>query len=102
MIIKELRENKGETTLATREKLALEVFQKMAAYDAAIAHYLENRIIPSSFPNKLIRSYEKMQDCRYGENWDQRAAFYKDTPWIIQVAYNSCLAVPHNAWCSVN
>jgi len=82
-VLKELRENKGETTLITREKLALEVFQKMAAYDAAIANYLENRIETTPFPKKILRSYEKIQDCRYGENWDQKAAFYKDTQAIV-------------------
>ncbi len=79
MILDELRENKGETTLATREKLALTVFQKMSEYDGAIANYLVGRSKSKDLPDSFTRQYKKVQDCRYGENWEQKAAYYKDT-----------------------
>ncbi|MFX1377053.1 MAG: bifunctional phosphoribosylaminoimidazolecarboxamide formyltransferase/IMP cyclohydrolase [Promethearchaeota archaeon] len=78
-IIEELRKNKGAITEKTRLSLAQEVFSIMADYNAAIAKYLQKYYNPEAlFPNTIIKIYEKVQDCRYGENWDQLAAFYKD------------------------
>ncbi len=79
-IIKELRKNKGAITEKTRMFLAQDVFAIMADYNAAIANYLQKYYNPEAiFPNTLIKVYEKVQDCRYGENWDQAAAYFKDT-----------------------
>jgi phosphoribosylaminoimidazolecarboxamide formyltransferase/IMP cyclohydrolase len=51
----------------------------MAEYNGAIANYLQKHYNPEAkLPNTIIRVYEKVQDCRYGENWDQSAAYYKD------------------------
>ncbi len=78
-IIDELRKNKGAITERTRLILAQDVFTLMADYNAAIANYLQKYYNPESvFPNTLIKVYEKVQDCRYGENWDQTAAYYRD------------------------
>ncbi|MBA7561721.1 Bifunctional purine biosynthesis protein PurH [subsurface metagenome] len=77
-IIGELRELGGVSD-KTRAKLAQEVFVIMADYNAAIASYLQNYYDPEvKLGNKLIKIYEKVQDCRYGENWDQKAAYYRD------------------------
>ena len=79
-IIEELRKNKGAITEKTRIILAQEVFAIMADYNAAIANYLQKYYNPEALlPNTIIKVYEKVQDCRYGENWDQKAAYYKDT-----------------------
>jgi len=79
-IISEMRKNKGAITENTRLLLAQDVFSIMADYNAAIANFLQKFYNPSSiFPNTLIKVYEKVQNCRYGENWDQEAAYYKDT-----------------------
>ncbi|MBN2156030.1 MAG: bifunctional phosphoribosylaminoimidazolecarboxamide formyltransferase/IMP cyclohydrolase [Candidatus Lokiarchaeota archaeon] len=83
MILQELRENHGQTTLKTREALAVTVFQKMAFYDSAIANYLISRQHKQPLPEILIRQYQKIQDCRYGENWDQKAAFYRDMEAVL-------------------
>ncbi|MFX1572068.1 MAG: bifunctional phosphoribosylaminoimidazolecarboxamide formyltransferase/IMP cyclohydrolase [Promethearchaeota archaeon] len=78
-IIDELRKNKGAITETTRLILAQDVFTIMADYNAAIANYLQKYYNPESIlPNTLIKVYEKVQDCRYGENWDQAASYYKD------------------------
>ncbi|MFX1316955.1 MAG: bifunctional phosphoribosylaminoimidazolecarboxamide formyltransferase/IMP cyclohydrolase [Promethearchaeota archaeon] len=78
-IIDELRKYKGAITEQTRLILAQDVFTVMADYNAAIANYLQKYYNPESlFPNTIIKVYEKIQDCRYGENWDQVAAYYKD------------------------
>ncbi|MFX1500566.1 MAG: bifunctional phosphoribosylaminoimidazolecarboxamide formyltransferase/IMP cyclohydrolase [Promethearchaeota archaeon] len=79
-IIDELRKNKGAITEETRIILAQDVFAIMADYNAAIAKYLQKIYSPKAFlPNTMIKVYKKVQDCRYGENWDQMAAYYKDS-----------------------
>lgn len=78
-IIKELRKNKGAITEQTRLILAQDVFAIMADYNAAIANYLQKFYNPNALlPKTLIKIYEKVQDCRYGENFDQAAGYYKD------------------------
>jgi len=77
-IVEEIREQ-GGISPKTRASLAQEVFIKMAEYNTTIANYLQSYHQPEiSFSNKLVKIYEKVQDCRYGENWDQSAAYYKD------------------------
>ncbi|MFW9987396.1 MAG: bifunctional phosphoribosylaminoimidazolecarboxamide formyltransferase/IMP cyclohydrolase [Candidatus Odinarchaeota archaeon] len=79
-IVDELRKNKGAITEGTRIILAQDVFTIMADYNAAIARYLQKVYNPKDFfPHTMIKVYEKVQDCRYGENWDQKAAYYRDT-----------------------
>ncbi|MBD3350766.1 MAG: bifunctional phosphoribosylaminoimidazolecarboxamide formyltransferase/IMP cyclohydrolase [Candidatus Lokiarchaeota archaeon] len=78
-VLEELRKNNGDTTLETRQRLAQHVFETMSRYDGTIAQYLDNLINPDAkMPEFLYRAYKKVQDCRYGENWDQDAAFYRD------------------------
>jgi len=77
-IIEELKESGGISD-KTRATLAQDVFMIMADYNAAIANYLQKHINPDLIMGKsFIKSFEKVQDCRYGENWDQAAAYYKD------------------------
>jgi phosphoribosylaminoimidazolecarboxamide formyltransferase/IMP cyclohydrolase len=65
-----------------RRRLALKVFQRTAAYDAAIARYLEAQAAEpdlealSGFPATLSLSWKKAQSLRYGENPHQKAALY--------------------------
>ncbi len=78
-LLKELRKNKGAITEKTRLMLAQKVFIIMADYNAAIANYLQTIYSSeTTFPKTMIKVFEKVQDCRYGENWDQAAAYYKD------------------------
>ena len=77
-ILRELREKKG-ISLQTRAFLAQEVFFQVAEYNSTIANYFQNYNYPDlSLGDKVIKIYEKVQDCRYGENWDQSAAYYRD------------------------
>jgi phosphoribosylaminoimidazolecarboxamide formyltransferase/IMP cyclohydrolase len=79
LIIKELRETKGDITEVTRAKLAQDVFTIMADYNATISNFLYKKYNPDEKMGKIFnKTYEKVQDCRYGENWDQNAAFYRD------------------------
>lgn len=72
-ILEELADHDGATTLKTRERLAIKVFQRTAAYDAAIAAHLnECQETESSFSVCLPLD----QVLRYGDNPHQHAALY--------------------------
>jgi phosphoribosylaminoimidazolecarboxamide formyltransferase/IMP cyclohydrolase len=62
-----------------RRALAGKVFAHTAAYDAAIAGWFatERR---ETFPQGLTLALDRQQLLRYGENPDQRAAFYVESP----------------------
>jgi phosphoribosylaminoimidazolecarboxamide formyltransferase/IMP cyclohydrolase len=78
----EALERGGDGLRELRRHLALKVFQRTFAYDAAIAAYLEAAepgpdLGPlSGFPDTLRMSWKKAQALRYGENPHQRAALY--------------------------
>ena len=67
---------------ALRRELALKVFQRTAAYDAAIATYLAAQAEApdldalAGFPAQFTVTLPKAQNLRYGENPHQRAALY--------------------------
>ncbi|WP_337177472.1 bifunctional phosphoribosylaminoimidazolecarboxamide formyltransferase/IMP cyclohydrolase [Paludisphaera sp.] len=75
----------GGTSLATRKRLARQAFALTAAYDRAIAAYLEAQeseetAAPESgpFPATLDLRLSLKQTLRYGENPHQAAALYVD------------------------
>lgn len=77
--IAEIKKN-GRISKETRTRLAGEAFAHTAEYDAAIAGYFEglqknNKV---DYPDKMILSLSKVQDLRYGENPQQKAAFYRN------------------------
>lgn len=72
-IILEELEEKGETSLETRQRLAGKVFNKTAQYDSLIASYF-NKINGSE--ETLNLSFRLEDELRYGENPHQKAAFY--------------------------
>lgn len=80
-VVAELRE-KGQVSAETRLKLAAEAFTHTAEYDTYISTYL-NKLVKKDegFPETLNMSFIKAQDCRYGENPHQKAAFYR-TPGV--------------------
>ena len=69
-----------------RRELAIKVFQRTSEYDAAIQAYLSGGQVgeagkageTSSFPERLDLELRLEQPLRYGENPDQRAAFYRE------------------------
>ncbi|MGH8699438.1 MAG: bifunctional phosphoribosylaminoimidazolecarboxamide formyltransferase/IMP cyclohydrolase, partial [Burkholderiales bacterium] len=63
-------------TPAERRTLAARVFAHTAAYDAAIAAYLQGSGEPPALPERLTLALERRQALRYGENPHQRAALY--------------------------
>ena len=67
----------GETTLEFRRRLASKVFARTAAYDTAIAAFLQRAFDPiPSLPATLTVAAPLAQTLRYGENPHQRAALY--------------------------
>ncbi|MGC8885666.1 MAG: bifunctional phosphoribosylaminoimidazolecarboxamide formyltransferase/IMP cyclohydrolase [Verrucomicrobiia bacterium] len=69
--------NTGTTSLETRRKLAAKVFARTAAYDAAIAAYLEKQFkLNEDLPTVFSMTFPRVQNLRYGENPHQKAALY--------------------------
>ena len=64
---------------ALRRALAGKVFAHTAAYDAAIAGWFGAQQ-GDAFPERLTIALERRQSLRYGENPEQRAAFYVERP----------------------
>jgi phosphoribosylaminoimidazolecarboxamide formyltransferase / IMP cyclohydrolase len=72
-------EETGHTTLELRQRLAAKVFARTAAYDGAIAAYLDQAFqapAPAALPASLQIQAPLAQTLRYGENPHQRAALY--------------------------
>jgi phosphoribosylaminoimidazolecarboxamide formyltransferase/IMP cyclohydrolase len=90
----------GGTTLAARRALAAKAFARTAAYDAAVAAWVdrlttdgpdaEGQGAPRRFPAVLTLAGRLVQALRYGENPHQAAAFYAvdgpDGPWGLGAA----------------
>ena len=75
-VISVLRET-GTVSAGMRKRLAAEAFAHTAEYDRLIAGYLERQLEPTgSFPATLRLTAQKVQELRYGENPQQKAAFY--------------------------
>jgi phosphoribosylaminoimidazolecarboxamide formyltransferase/IMP cyclohydrolase len=84
-VLEELKQKASSLSLESRFRLARKAFNLTAGYDAAIASHLFQRQhqgekfeITEGFPQKLLLSFDKVSDLRYGENPHQRAAFYRE------------------------
>jgi phosphoribosylaminoimidazolecarboxamide formyltransferase / IMP cyclohydrolase len=78
LILKELDTHQGGSDVATRARLAAKAFAHTARYDIMVAAYLAAREPHAPFPASLLLAFDKVQDLRYGENPQQRAAFYRE------------------------
>ena len=72
----EIEKNSGSTTLATRKALAAKAFSRTAAYDTAIANWL-NSETKQILPEYFTIGGPRIQTLRYGENPHQQAALYR-------------------------
>jgi phosphoribosylaminoimidazolecarboxamide formyltransferase/IMP cyclohydrolase len=71
----------GRVSDALRFELARKAFAHTAAYDGAIANYLnslDGARRRREYPDVLTIQLTKLQELRYGENPHQSAAFYRD------------------------
>jgi len=75
-VIEQMTKNAGAVGDQLRSDLARVAFALTAAYDAAIASYL-NKKADVEYPDKLSVPLKKETSLRYGENPHQSAAFYK-------------------------
>ncbi len=80
LLLEELAQQQGCTTLTLRSRLAAKAFAHTARYDTMVASYLAQRhpVETERFPKTLPLVFDKAQDLRYGENPHQKAAFYRD------------------------
>jgi phosphoribosylaminoimidazolecarboxamide formyltransferase/IMP cyclohydrolase len=75
VVLENLRDNDGETTLKLRERLAIKAFIKTSDYDRAIGTFLnKEQTTDASFSLSLPLAAR----LRYGENPHQTAALYGD------------------------
>lgn len=75
VVLENLRDNDGETTLKLRERLAIKAFIKTSDYDRAIGNFLNKaQTTDASFSLSLPLAMR----LRYGENPHQSAALYGD------------------------
>jgi len=80
-LIKELHENQGSLSHATRFNFAVKAFEHTAQYDGMIANYLGKQTAEGNtadFGRTINLQFSKLQDMRYGENPHQKGAFYAE------------------------
>lgn len=70
-VLEEIEANEGNTSLELRQELAIKVYQRTAAYDQAISHWLVHRS-STAFRTNLPHA----QDLRYGDNPHQKATLF--------------------------
>ena len=75
-VLAELAAGGGAVGVEMRRELARKAFALTAAYDAAIAEWMD-RDEPTSFPETLVVTGRLADRLRYGENPHQSAAFYR-------------------------
>src|SRR5262245_2300010 len=76
VILAELREHGGATTLALRKQLAAKAYARTAVYDAAISNWFADRLSDPA-PAFCAIGGHLLEPLRYGENPHQSAAFYR-------------------------
>jgi phosphoribosylaminoimidazolecarboxamide formyltransferase/IMP cyclohydrolase len=76
LLLAEMTQHGGMTTLALRQKLAAKAFARTAAYDAAIASWFAARLADPA-PAYRVVAGRLIEALRYGENPHQSAAFYR-------------------------
>jgi phosphoribosylaminoimidazolecarboxamide formyltransferase/IMP cyclohydrolase len=80
-ILTDMTDENPLLTLAARQRLAAKAYAHTGQYDAFISQWLAARFSSEGdetliFPEEIALGFRKSQDCRYGENPHQKAAFY--------------------------
>ena len=81
--------------LSLRQELALKVYQRTAAYDAAISGYLAKvgyAGTPETLPATVTLSLPRSETMRYGENPHQAAALYGDFHGYFEQLHGKALS----------
>lgn len=80
-LLAEMQANDGALSGATRWRLSVAAFNRVAQYDARISDVLSSLgegDQRDTFPAQSNGNFVKVMDLRYGENPHQQAAFYRD------------------------
>ncbi len=106
----------GHLSAGTKRRLARDAFATIAAYDAAIANWMDDPGTDTTevLPEGIHLSLEKVQGLRYGENPHQQGARYRvagapagGTPPCSTRARNSATSTcttprPRGSWCTAS
>src|SRR5205807_668154 len=76
VVLAELRQHGGATTLALRRKLAAKAYARTGVYDAAISNWFADQLSDPAPAFRAIGGH-LVEPLRYGENPHQSAAFYR-------------------------
>jgi phosphoribosylaminoimidazolecarboxamide formyltransferase / IMP cyclohydrolase len=76
LLLAELTQHAGMTTLALRRKLAAKAYARTAAYDAAISNWFAAQLADPAPVYRAVAG-RLVEALRYGENPHQSAAFYR-------------------------
>jgi phosphoribosylaminoimidazolecarboxamide formyltransferase/IMP cyclohydrolase len=76
-LLDQMKVQDGATSLAFRQRMALNAYSRTAAYDAAVSGWLAGEL-KDPFPRYRTFGGRFAQGLRYGENPHQQAAFYVD------------------------
>jgi len=76
VLLEELAENDGATTLEFRKRMAAKAFAATAAYDSMISQWFAFADQQRLFPEMLAVNGRLVSELRYGENPHQKAAIY--------------------------
>ena len=76
LVLAELQQHQGGTTLELRRRLAAKAYARTATYDAAIANWFAQRLEDPAPVYRAIGG-QLIEPLRYGENPHQSAAFYR-------------------------
>lgn len=74
----ELLSSNGVVSNKTRQELAIEAFSLTAGYDSLISNFFWEKFSGGKFAKNFTPTFEKVFDLRYGENYQQKAALYRD------------------------
>ena len=98
-VLSEMSKHDGATTESTRLRLGQKVFAKVAAYNTAIANYLEG-VSGRDARSPFIWASAEQESLRYGENPHQAAVLYRerapDEPAIAHVEQLHGKAMSYN------
>lgn len=76
LFIKELKKNKGSTSLKFRQIMSAKAFGQTSYYESVISNFF-NKINNINFPSKKTLHGKIVENLRYGENPHQKAAIYQ-------------------------
>ena len=87
-LVKELKINKGSTSIKFRKFMSAKAFGLTAYYDSVISNWLNNQL-DIKFPEKKTIHGKLIEKLRYGENPHQQGSLYKTTNNLGIKKYNN-------------